>query len=169
MDGAGKMQTATEEVAVSRLKMLIVGTAALVAALGITALERTELGRRLSRRAAHRVTRLARYETGRLEGLRYRLAGRGPDPTVTDALLADRVRSSLGPLEHRLDIPRVHVTACGHVVTLHGEVDSLPHGQQVGQAVAKVPGVARVDSRLRVVPLRAESRPSQAGSHRRAG
>lgn len=152
----------------SRLKMLVVSTVTVVAVLGITLVERTELGRRLSRRAARRITRLARYETGRLEGLRYHLAGRGPDPAVTDRLLADRVRSTIGPLEHRLDIPRVHISACGHVVTLHGEVDSARHVQQVVEAVAKVPGVARVDSRLRVVPVRAENRPSQAGAHRRA-
>jgi len=153
----------------SRLKVLVVATAGLAAALGITVLERTEWGRRLSRRTARRVARLARYESGRLEGLRYHLAGRSPDPSVTDALLADRVRSSLGPLEHRLEIPRVHVTACGHDVTLHGELDSPWHADQVVEAVAKVPGVARVQSRLRVGPLRAENRPPHAPARRRAG
>jgi osmotically-inducible protein OsmY len=151
----------------SRLTKVVVAAAGVVVAAGITVLERTPRGRRLSRRMAHQVARLARYESGRLEGLRYHLAGRSPDPTVTDALLADRVRSSLGPLEHRLEIPRVHVTACGHDVMLHGEVDSPWHADEVGEAVSKMPGVARVESRLRVGPLRAENRPAHA--HRRAG
>jgi hypothetical protein len=149
----------------SRLRKLVLAGLGLAATALIAALERTPTGRRLSRRAAHRVARLARYESGRLEGFRYRLAGRGPDPEATDAVLADRIRSRLGPLEHKLDLPRVHVTACGHDVVLHGEVDSPWHADQLMEAVAKVPGVAKVDSRLAVGPLRHESRPSQSAAH----
>lgn len=149
----------------SRLRMLVLAGFGLAAAAVIAAVERTPAGRRLSRRTAHRVARLARYESGRLEGLRYRLSGRRPDPDVTDAVLADRIRSELGPLEHELDLPRVHVTACGHDVVLHGEVDSPWHAHQLVEAVGSVPGVARVDSRLSVGPLSRESRPSQSAAH----
>jgi hypothetical protein len=56
--------------------------------------------------------------------VRYRISGHHPDPNVGDGVLADRVRSTLGPLEHYLDIPRVHVRAEGHDVHLHGGVTS---------------------------------------------
>lgn len=149
----------------TRLRTLALAAAGGAATAVIAAVECTPTGKRLSRRAARRVTRLARYESGRLEGLRYRLSGRGPDPAVSDGVLADRIRSALGPLEHELDLPRVHVTACGHDVMLHGEVDSTRHAHQLVDAVARMPGVAKVDSRLAVSALKSESRPSQGTLH----
>lgn len=137
-----------------------------VAALGVGILERTPGGRRLSRHLARRVTRFARYESGRLEGVRYHLARRSPDPKVVDSVLADRVRSMLGPLEHRLDVPRVHVSACGHQVMLHGEVDSWEQESEVVRAVRAVPGVHRVTSRLTVGLFAGDSRPSEGAKHR---
>jgi hypothetical protein len=48
--------------------------AAVVLATGVTVLEMVA-GRRFSRRLAHAVTRWARFQSGRLAGFRYRLAG----------------------------------------------------------------------------------------------
>ncbi|HAM02592.1 MAG TPA: hypothetical protein DCQ30_10275 [Acidimicrobiaceae bacterium] len=110
------------------------------------------------------LARTARYQGGRIEGFRYRLAGRHPDPAVTDGVLADRIRSTLGPLEHRLDIPRIHVLACGHDVMLHGDVDDARHARELVAAVAAVPGVAHVDSHLRVGLIPGDSRPSEGGA-----
>ena len=137
-----------------------------VAALGIGILERTPGGRKLSRHMARRVTRLAKYESGRLEGIRYHLSGRTPDQNAVDSVLADRVRSMLGPLEHHLDIPRLHVSACGHQVTLHGEVDSWDQESEVVRAVRAVPGVHQVTSRLNVGLFAGDSRPSDGAKHR---
>src|SRR5690606_13470179 len=74
------------------------------------------------RRLARLLRRRARYVLGRLQGVRYRLSGRHPDPDVPDTVLGDRIRSTLGPLEKRLDVPRVHVMVEDHVALLHGEV-----------------------------------------------
>lgn len=127
---------------------------------GGLALIRVLGGRRFARRAAHRVTRMARYETGRLEGLRYRLAGRHPDPAASDAMLADRVRSQLGPLERRLDIPHVHVMARDHDVTLHGDVVSADQVEVLLEGVRSIAGVQSVDSHLHVGLLPSDTRPS---------
>lgn len=148
-----------------RPRMVVVAVGALLGA-GLAILERTAAGRRLSRRVARRVTRAARYESGRLDGLRYHLAGRSPDPSVTDALLADRVRSAIGPLEHRLDVPRVHVLACGHDVMLHGDVGSEDEAARLVDAVQAVPGVGRVDSHLHVGYFAGDSRPSEGAGSR---
>jgi uncharacterized protein (DUF2267 family) len=125
-------------------------------------------GRRLLRRLA-RVTRAvtskARYEAGRLEGFRYRVEGRHPDPSASDGVLADRVRSVLGPLEHRLDIPRVHVLAEGHLVHLHGSVASDEHVTELVHAVRSVPGVDRVSSHLHVGLAPSDTRPSEGQRH----
>src|SRR5262245_2365592 len=74
------------------------------------------------RRGVDVLGRRVRYARGWLDGARYRLARRAPDPDVADDVLADRVRSRLGPLEKRLDVPRIHVTVQDHVAVLHGEV-----------------------------------------------
>jgi hypothetical protein len=76
------------------------------------------------RHGRHRLTQRIRYARGRINGTWYRLARRTPDPTVADDVLADRVRSSLGRLEKRLDTPRIHVLVEDHVVFLHGDVPS---------------------------------------------
>jgi uncharacterized protein (DUF2267 family) len=122
--------------------------------------------RRTTRHGLERVTRRARYESGRLEGLRYHLAGRHPDPDVPSTVLADRIRSALGPLEHRLDVPRVHVMVEDHTVLLHGEVDDERQAWAIEDAVRRVPGVARLRSHLAVGLTAGDSRPSQGRSDR---
>jgi BON domain len=128
----------------------------------------TVLGRRVSRKFARAVTRRARYESGRLEGLRYRLAGRHPDPDVDDLVLADRVRSTLGPMEHRLDIPRLHVQVQAHEVLLHGDVVDQGQAATILEATRAVPGVRAVHPHLCVGLLPGDTRPSEGARHRAA-
>jgi uncharacterized protein (DUF2267 family) len=131
------------------------------AAAAGAALMRSHTVRRRARHEARHLTRWARYESGRLEGLRYRMAGRRPDPDVYPTVLADRIRSVLGPLEHRLDIPRVHVMVEGHTVLLHGEVDDERQAWAVEDAVRRVPGVVRLQSHLAVGLTPGDTRPSE--------
>src|SRR3954468_21012037 len=68
----------------------------------------TMVGKR-ARRLGKRIDRDVRYAVASSPGVLYRLAGRHPDPNVSDDVLANRIRSRFGPLERRLDVPRVHV------------------------------------------------------------
>ena len=133
-------------------------------AVAVTAFE-TVAGRRLSRRVAHSVTRRARFQRGRLEGFRYRLAGRHPDPAAEGPVLADRVRSVLGALEHRLDVPRIHVMADGHHVLLHGDVATDGQAEALVDEVRRVPGVHEVESHLHVGLFSGDTRPSEGQGH----
>lgn len=117
-------------------------------------------GNKLLRRELARAGRRLRYTEGRLDGARYRLSGQRPDPDVVDNVLADRIRSSLGPLEHRLDVPRVHVMVEHHVALLHGDVGSDEDASEIEQAVAAVPGVSGVESYLHAGLARGDTRPS---------
>src|SRR5512142_2260250 len=89
----------------------LVQTAGLAAgAIGMVAVAVPDSGAgRAARHLADRLARDVRYAAGSAPGMLYRLAGRRPDPNVSDDVLADRIRSNLGPLERRLDLPRVHV------------------------------------------------------------
>ena len=104
---------------------------------------------------------------GRFEGAMYRLFGLHPDPDVDDATLADRIRSELGPVEKRLDLPRVHVMVDDHVVHLHGEVEWPHEAATIVEAAHRVAGVEKVDSHLRLGMLRSDTRPSQGRMLRR--
>ena len=119
---------------------------------------------RALRRNVGAVGRRARYEFGRAHGLVYSLTGRRPDPLVSDDILADRVRSSLGPLEQRLDIPRVHVMVEDHVVLLHGEVPSAADRSSIEWAVLDTAGVRGIESYLHVGLLPGDTRPSEGRS-----
>jgi uncharacterized protein (DUF2267 family) len=140
----------------------VVGAAALASGVGLL---ETVAGRRVSRRLARAVARTARYQAGRLEGLRYRLAGRHPSPDVDDNVLADRVRSVLGPIEHRLDVPRVHVQVHAHEVLLHGEVATQEQARIIVHAIESVPGVRAVRSRLHVGLFAGDTQPSEGAMH----
>jgi uncharacterized protein (DUF2267 family) len=124
------------------------------------------------RRTAVRQWRVACRRSRRLrgvvEGARYRLAGRGPDLLAGDDVLADRVRSTLGPIEKRLDVPRVHVMVTNHVVTLHGEVGTVAEALSLTWAAGAVPGVMAVRCQLHVGLLPGQGRPSQGRLRRRA-
>jgi uncharacterized protein (DUF2267 family) len=117
--------------------------------------------RRALRRRVERVAARARYERGRLHGVEYRIRHGQPDPTVANADLADRVRSSIGPLVGRLDLPHIHVLANDHVVLLHGEVGSAGDAEAIEAAVAAISGVDAVESYLHVGLIRSDTRPSQ--------
>ncbi len=111
-------------------------------------------------RGLHILTRRMRYLGGRLQGATYRLLGRRPDPDVADDVLADRIRSSLGPLERRLDLPRIHVMVEDHIALLHGETATDADLDQLVAAVEGVSGVAGVESYLHVGLISGDTRPS---------
>lgn len=116
-------------------------------------------GIRKSLRRAQR-GRLPREVRGRLLHARYSLAGNWPDPDVPDDVVADRVRSMIGPLEKRLDVPHVNVSVCGRIVTLHGAVASREDADAIAAAAFEVPGVLGVESYLHIGLAPCETRPS---------
>jgi uncharacterized protein (DUF2267 family) len=135
---------------------------AVVAAVAVAAVvlgRRSATGRSV-RRGVDGLRKRARYTAGRLEGVSYRLSGRTPDPDVADDVLADRIRSTLGPLEHHLDVPRVHVMVEHHIVLLHGEVPSLTDRASIEGTVLSVPGVRGLESYLHVGLTPGSTRPS---------
>jgi uncharacterized protein (DUF2267 family) len=95
-------------------------------------------------------------------GVLYRLAGRQPDPNVSDEVLADRIRSSIGPLEKQLDVPRVHVMVTDHIALLHGDVTKTWQADAIEHAVLRISGVDGVESHLHVGLIRGDTRPSHA-------
>lgn len=137
------------------------GVVAGAAAAGVAVMFRPGApANRLARRELARARRRLRYLEGRLKGASYRLSGRQPDPAVEDNVLADRIRSSLGKLEHRLDLPRVHVMVERHVALLHGDVDTAQAAHEIERAVAAVPGVVGVESYLHTGLTPGDTRPS---------
>ncbi len=94
----------------------------------------------------------------------YRLAGRSPDPNVTDDVLADRIRSSLGPLEKRLDVPRVHVIVEDHVAIVHGDVPNEGAARAIERAIMRISGVKGVESHLHPGLVAGDTRPSQGAA-----
>ncbi|MCZ7527212.1 MAG: BON domain-containing protein [Acidimicrobiia bacterium] len=150
-------------------KVLLRGGALATAVVGAIAVigRDTPPGRAL-RHVGEVAGRRTRDLRNRFEGVRYRLSGRSPDPTVTDDVLADRVRSSLGPLVKRLDVPHPHVMVERHVVLLHGEVSARADADALEAAVARVPGVLGVESFLHVGLVPGDTRPSQGRAEHRA-
>lgn len=117
--------------------------------------------RRQAREIGRRTVRRARYMRGVEHGWEYRLQGRHPDPAVPDTVLADRVRSELGRVEKRLDLPRVNVMVEEHVAHLHGDVPSRADEEKIEQAVREVAGVEGVESHLHIGLIEGDTRPSE--------
>lgn len=147
----------------NRLVKGLTGVAAAVTAGAVAGAAAVHPGTRtnkLVRRELVRTRRRLRHLDGRLRGASYRLSGRVPEPDVGDNVLADRVRTSLGRLERRLDLPRVHVMVERRVVLLHGEVGNDEDAAEIEQAAAAVPGIAGVESYLHTGLTRGDTRPS---------
>lgn len=142
-------------------KTVFVLTAAGLAAVAVhRSRQRHERERNLLVHAAELAAR-ARSRRGRLQGVAYRLSGRRPDPDVDHNVLADRIRSTLGPLEARLDLPHVHVLVEDHVALLHGDVATEAQADEIEAAVAAVSGVEGVESYLHIGLLPSDTRPSE--------
>lgn len=120
---------------------------------------------RIARHRIDAVTRRLRYFGGLLDGIAYTLAGQHPDPDAIDLLLADRIRSSIGPIVKELDVPHILVMVEGHVALLHGEVGSHADAAAIEAAVARVFGVLGVESYLHVGLTPGDTRPSSANLH----
>jgi uncharacterized protein (DUF2267 family) len=108
---------------------------------------------------AHGVVRVVRKPSLN-NRIRYRVWPRHPDPNVDPLTLADRIRSTIGPLERALDLPHVHVMVEGHVALLHGDVASADDAAALERAVRRVAGIHGVESHLHVGLLRGDTRPS---------
>ena len=65
---------------------------------------------------------------------------------ANDALLVQLVRGALG--RRSRDIPRINVSSCSCVVTLHGTVRSVEERDRTEAAVRAVPGVRDVVNKL---------------------
>jgi uncharacterized protein (DUF2267 family) len=119
---------------------------------------------RAAARLADRLARDVRDAAARAPGILYRLAGRRPDPDVSDDVLADRIRSSLRPLEKRLDVPRVHVMVDDHVAIVHGEVPNKREARAIEHAITRISGVTGVESHLHAGLVSCDTRPSQGAA-----
>jgi len=89
-----------------------------------------------------------RRTVNRARGLAYRAARRHPSTTVDDSVLADRIRSTIGPLEKRLHSSRINVTVEDGIAILHGDIESREAAEQIEQAVRGVAGVHDIRSHL---------------------
>src|SRR5512134_3739097 len=110
--------------------------AALATAGGVVLLRPGTRANRVLRRQVDLMARRLRYLAGRLQGASYRLRGRHPDADVSDLVLTDRIRSVIGPLEKRLDLPHIHVLVEDHVALLHGVAASDQDAGELEEAVA---------------------------------
>ncbi|TCC45544.1 BON domain-containing protein [Kribbella pittospori] len=92
--------------------------------------------------------RRGRHWVGQAKGFTYHALRRHPDVNVDDATLADRVRSSIGPLEKRLHVPHVLVTVENGTVILHGEIPNSEAETEIVNAIDGIAGVHEVRSHL---------------------
>ena len=76
-------------------------------------------------------------------------SGASPDGTpANDALLVQLVRGALG--RRSPGSPRINVSSCSFIVTLHGITNSGEERDEIEAAVRAVPGVRGVSNKLRV-------------------
>jgi len=81
-------------------------------------------------------------------GLAYRAMRRHPTTTVDDSVLADRIRSTIGPLEKQLHNSRINVTVENGIAILHGDIESGEAVSKIEEAVRGVAGVRDIRSHL---------------------
>jgi hypothetical protein len=146
--------------ATTKRVLQMAGLATGVVSAAVASTSDTEIGKQM-RRLAHRLVRDVRYLAGSLPGIAYRLSGRHPDPNVSDDILVDRIRSSIGPVEKRLDLPHIHVMVEDHVAIIHGEVDDDSDVRELEHAIMNVSGVRGVESHLHVGLVAGDTRPSE--------
>jgi hypothetical protein len=91
---------------------------------------------------------LLRRTANQAKGLAYRVTRRHPSTKVDDSVLADRIRSTIGPLEKQLNISRINLTVENGVAILHGDIDSPDAADQIEEAVRGVAGVRDIRSHL---------------------
>jgi hypothetical protein len=137
------------------------GLAAGVVGLIAASVPDSGLGR-VVRSIGRRLDRDIRYLASSVPGITYRLEGRRPDPNVNDDILADRIRSSIGPVEKALDLPHVHVMVEDHVAILHGDVPELSDAHAIEHAIMGVSGVRGVESHLHTALIEGDTRPSES-------
>lgn len=135
--------------------ILTVAAGALVVAL---ILRPGTAARRRVRQTVRRGQGKARHVGDRLRGVVHRACR--SDRSVDDLVLADRVRSALGPVTRDLDLPHVHVMVDDGVVLLHGDVAADRDRDVIEQRTSAVAGVRGVESYLHVGLLRSDTRPS---------
>jgi osmotically-inducible protein OsmY len=82
------------------------------------------------------------------KGLTYRAMRRHPSPAVDDSVLADRIRSTIGPLQKQLHSSRINVTVENGMAILHGNLESPEDATQIEDAVRGVAGVHDIRSHL---------------------
>jgi osmotically-inducible protein OsmY len=82
------------------------------------------------------------------KGVAYRAMRRHPSTTVDDSVLADRIRSTIGPLEKQLHNSRINVTVENGIAILHGDIESHEAATQIEDAVRGIAGVRDIRSRL---------------------
>jgi len=147
-----------------RLTKQVVKAAAMAAGvIGLVAATVPESGMgRVVRAVGRRLDRDIRYLASSVPGIAYRLEGRRPDPDVSDDILADRIRSTIGPVEKALDVPRVHVIVEDHVAILHGDVPDLSDAHAIEHAIMGVSGVRGVESHLHTALIEGDTRPSES-------
>jgi uncharacterized protein (DUF2267 family) len=138
-----------------RLYLIILAAVALAVAAW-----RRPINRQL--RAAGREQRRAwRRAAGRVRG-RFIARRVGPPPAgVDDDVIADRVRSALGPVVATRDVPHPHVMVQHGVALLHGDVATACDAQVIERTTASVSGVRRVQSHLHVGLLPSDTRPTK--------
>lgn len=104
--------------------------------------------------------------SNRLEGLAYHIGDRHPRIEASDQVLTQRVRSTLGPLERQLDVPRLHVTVHDHLADVRGVVGTEDQAAVLLAAVSDVSGIDEVTAQLHIGYGRGDTRPSE-GRRRR--
>ena len=128
--------------------------------LAILVPTRTGRVRPVTRAGRRRVQRRLHGIPGRIRGLDYKLHRRHPDENVSDLVLADRIRSSLGRVQKELDLPHIHVMVNDRVVKLHGDVVSQHQTERLITEIEHMAGVQGVESFLHVGLLSSDTKPS---------